>query len=108
MAECPPLGGRFITTYPARSRYRTSRLATMSAIKESASCQRLRPSNFSAKASAAGQVVRIGGRELLLGVGHQVTRENETRTTQVFGGGDPEVVQASYIFWIATRLRRSR
>ena len=44
MAECPPSGGRFITTYPARSRYRTSRLATTSAMNASASCQRLRPS----------------------------------------------------------------
>ena len=49
----PAVGGRFITTKPARSRCSTWRLAAILAITSSARFRRLRPSKSSAKASAA-------------------------------------------------------
>jgi hypothetical protein len=40
-----------MTTYPALSRYLTSRFATMSAFRRSESCLDLRPSNLNANES---------------------------------------------------------
>ena len=42
-AAPPAIGGRFITTKPARSRCSTRRFATISAMISSALCDRFRP-----------------------------------------------------------------
>lgn len=52
-AAAPPIGRRFFTTKPARSRCSTRRRATISDMSSSALWTRLRPSNRKAKARAA-------------------------------------------------------
>jgi len=59
IAAPPMAGGRFITTKPARSKCRTSRFATMSAMNSAVSFFRRRPSNLSANASASASVRRF-------------------------------------------------
>jgi hypothetical protein len=51
----------FITTYPALSRYLTSRFATMSAFRRSESCCDLRPSNLSANESDSARSSGVAG-----------------------------------------------
>jgi hypothetical protein len=72
-----------MTTYPALSRCLTSRFATMSAFNLSESCWLLRPSCLNAK--RVREIVRLGGRQFLLGTGHQrriAQREGERNKNQ--------------------------
>jgi len=79
-AAPPPIGGRFITTNPARSKCSTRRRATTSAMISSALCARLRPWKAQREGKRVGDVPGGCGRQLVGGVDHRREDSHDDRT----------------------------